>query len=125
MSITIPAEVRNADALRRAATRDADVVTLAALLHDDLVYGHSTGVVDTKASYLEGLSSGRVRYRTLDTTIDRAADHEGTVVLHGSMSATLEVEGQTRAIDVVYLSVWRHTADGWQMVAFQSARPPA
>lgn len=125
MPTTIPAEVRAADDRRKAATREAGVGTLASLLHDDLVYGHSTGVVDTKASYLDGLASGRVRYRTLETTIDRVVDQPGTVVLHGSMSATLEVEGQTRAIEVIYLSVWHRTDSGWQMIAFQSARPPA
>lgn len=125
MSTMIPDAVRAADDRRKAATRDADVEQLAALLDDAVIYGHSTGAVDTKASYLEGLSSGRVRYRVLETTVDRSVEFPDTVVLHGTMNATIELEGQTRQIEVIYMSVWRLTADGWKMVAFQSARPPA
>lgn len=125
MSTSIPAALRDADDRRKAATRAADVDALSPLLDDAVIYGHSTGVVDTKATYLEGLSSGRVRYRTLDTTIDRSVDLGDSVVMHGAMTATLEVEGQTRAIDVIYMSVWHRDSSGWRMVAFQSARPPA
>jgi ketosteroid isomerase-like protein len=125
MPITIPDDVRFADERRTAATRNADIGSLAMVLDDDVMYGHSNGVVDTKASYLEALSSGRLRYRTLDTTIDRVVEFDTTVVLHGSMTATIEAEGRTLQIEAVYLSVWRRAVDGCTMVAFQSARPPA
>jgi len=125
MPITIPDDIRLADERRTAATRNADIGSLAMVLDDDVMYGHSNGVVDTKASYLEALSSGRLRYRTLDTTIDRVVEFDATVVLHGSMTATIEAEGRTLQIEAVYLSVWRRAVDGCTMVAFQSARPPA
>jgi ketosteroid isomerase-like protein len=125
MPISIPDDVRLADERRTAATRNADIEMLATVLDDDVIYGHSNGVVDTKASYLEALSSGRLRYRTLDTTIDRVIELDGTVVLHGSMAATIEAEGKVFQLAAVYLSVWRRAIDGCTMVAFQSARPPA
>lgn len=125
MSNALSAAVRDADDRRKAATRNADIDVLASLIDDEVIYGHSTGVVDSKVSYLEGLSSGRVRYRTLETTVDRSVEYSDTVVLHGTMNATIEIEEHARQIDVIYMSVWRLRADGWRMVAFQSARPPA
>ena len=46
---------------RCAAMTGADADALAAMLHDDLVYTHSSGVVDDKASYLGAIRSGRTR----------------------------------------------------------------
>lgn len=119
------AAVQAADDRRKVATVAGDLDTLAALLDDDVIYAHSTGVVDSKASYLDGLSSGRTRYLSLATTIDRHVDMGAAVAVHGTMSARIEVQGQLRDIEVVYLAVWRQSAGGWRLAAFQSARPPA
>lgn len=56
------APLRLADDTRVAATLAADPAKLSPLLSDDLRYAHSTGGIDTKASLVESLTTGRLKY---------------------------------------------------------------
>jgi hypothetical protein len=40
----------------------ADGAKLAAIFSDELRYAHSSGLVDTKTSYLQSIVSGRTKY---------------------------------------------------------------
>ena len=51
--------LRAADDERVAATMAGDRTRLAAIFSDDLRYARSSGVVDTKTSYIAALASGR------------------------------------------------------------------
>ena len=43
----------------------ADAAALDELLADSLLYTHSNGAVDTKASFIDALTSGRLKYRAV------------------------------------------------------------
>jgi Domain of unknown function (DUF4440) len=49
---------------RFAAMIARDFGMLEALVHEELRYTHSSGVTDGKASWLESMRSGRVKYDT-------------------------------------------------------------
>jgi hypothetical protein len=57
--------VRELDRARVSAMLKGDVEAIASHLDYDLIYIHSTGVVDTRESYLESLSSSSTRPSTL------------------------------------------------------------
>src|SRR5262245_16206305 len=59
------AAVRAADDQRAAATVAADGAKLTAICSDELRYAHSSGVVDTKTSYLQSIVSGRTKYHVI------------------------------------------------------------
>ena len=108
-------ETRRYDAMTRN-----DLVALAALLHDELVYTHSSGVVDTKASYLEALRSGRTRYL-------RVEQREHQIKLKGDMALVIaathievDVHALRKSLDLRSLAVWTATPAGWQFIAWQS-----
>ena len=52
---------------RLAAQVANDTRALEGMLHDAMVYTHSSAVVDTKASFLEALRSGKTRYKRTET----------------------------------------------------------
>ena len=54
--------LQNADDARIAAMRSPDARTLSSLLSEDLRYAHSTGAVDTRASLMEVLLTGKTKY---------------------------------------------------------------
>jgi len=60
------AAVRAADAERVAATKAGDGARLDAIFSDDLRYAHSSGHVDTKASYIKSLTSHSTVYESYD-----------------------------------------------------------
>jgi ketosteroid isomerase-like protein len=57
------AEVERRERAFYAAQTASDVVSLDDIMSDAMTtFGHSTGVVDTKAEYLEGVRAGRYRH---------------------------------------------------------------
>jgi ketosteroid isomerase-like protein len=110
---------------RYAAMTGKDLTALAALLHEDLVYTHSSGAVDTKASYLEALASGRLSYlrATRSDTLIRL--HGGCALISGRSAIDILLAGAPKSLALCYLAVWTGTADGWRLVGWQSAPVPA
>ena len=66
-SIT-PAEITALEDRRFAAQMASDGDALNELLADNLRYTHSNATVDTKASYIDSIVSGRVSYREVRRT---------------------------------------------------------
>jgi hypothetical protein len=58
-------EALAAEAARYAAQMNNDFAAMERLYGDDLVYIHSSTAVDTKASFIESMRSGTVRYRKM------------------------------------------------------------
>ena len=55
-------EVLSRERQRFAAMVRKDVAFLSQVLADDLIYAHSSGNVDTKATFIDSLTSGRLAY---------------------------------------------------------------
>ena len=97
---------------------------LAALFHDDMVYTHSSGLVDTKASYLDALRSGRTRYLEVDQ-LEQHVTLLGDVALvrgasHIEVDVTVNGEKVRKSLDLRSLAVWTATPGGWKFLAWQS-----
>jgi integrase len=60
---------------RYAAMCGGDFAALEAMLHDELLYTHSSGLTDTKATWLASLRSGKTKYKsaTCSDRLDRRA----------------------------------------------------
>lgn len=121
------AEILAADDARIAAMKGRDGEKLAAVFSDDLHYAHSNGVVDTKASFMEVLTSGATRYTGYDH-VERKATFPTPGVALVSGRARIQAETAKGAMDAVlgYLAVWRLEEGKWRFLAWQSCRlPPA
>lgn len=121
------AEILAADDARIAAMKGRDGEKLAAVFSDDLQYAHSNGVVDTKASFMEVLTSGATRYTGYDH-VERNASLPAPGVALVSGRARIQAVSAKGEMDAVlsYLSVWRLEEGKWRFLAWQSCRlPPA
>ena len=63
--MSIEQEVLALEEKRCAALAANDIAALEGMVHDDLIYTHSSAVVDTRASYFGALKSGATRYHSL------------------------------------------------------------
>ena len=109
---------------RRFAAMVGDLAALEALLHDDLLYTHSSGLTDTKASWLASMRSGKTKYKS-GVWSDRKVRFAGdTALVTGRAQLEAEVNGQSRTLKLVFLNAWTRTPKGWKFIAWQSTPQP-
>ena len=118
------AEVRAAEEARRLAMSGNDPDALAPLLCDELIYTHSSGLRDSKTSWLARISSGALRYGGVEFAdpIIRVIDR--TAIVAGRMNAIAIRGGQPVEVISVYLAVWVQRPEGWRLLAIQGTPPP-
>jgi ketosteroid isomerase-like protein len=118
-------EIGDAENRRYAAMTRADVGELAELLSDQLVYTHSNGVRDTKASYLQAVSDGIFQYGPIDHPQSDVYVAGGCVVVNGHMHCPAVVHGVEKVLNSACIAVWSRESGRWQLVAFQGTPIPA
>ncbi|MEO0494302.1 MAG: nuclear transport factor 2 family protein [Actinomycetota bacterium] len=94
--------------------------TLERLLSDDLVYTHSSGSVDTKASFLDSVRNGPVQYRTVERSEDVVRLVGDTALFSGRAAIHLEFDGHPVDLDLRYLAVWVQHDGAWRFEAWHS-----
>jgi ketosteroid isomerase-like protein len=91
---------------RCAAMCGGDFAALEAMLHDELLYTHSSGLTDTKATWLASLRSGKTKYKSA-TCSDRKVRLVGdTAFVTGRVAIEAEINGQPRSLRLVFLNAW-------------------
>ncbi len=117
------AAVAMADDERQAATKAGDRSRLEAIFSDELRYGHSSGKVDTKTSYIASLVSHQTVYESFEyreRTFLPAAPGiilmTGRVLIHAS-NGEQKVEN-----DLNFLAVWREENGQWRFLSWQSCK---
>lgn len=116
--------VRAADERRTAAMVAGDIEVLSELIADDCRYVHSTGVSDTKDSYLASIESGSLAYtwiRTAEHVVLPAGD---AVLVQHEMRAELVRDGVPEPYRSRAVAAWRATTRGPRLVYFQATALP-
>ena len=83
--------VRAAELARFKAQTSGDLKALDALLGDDLIYTHSSAAVDSKASYVESMRSGALKYQTIEPRDLQVRVFGTTAVITGAAHITAVV----------------------------------
>ena len=105
---------------RIEAMTKGDIQALEEILADDLIYTHTTARLDTKASFIDAIKSGRSNYKSVDTSDVEVRQLGDTVVVTGH--AKFHV-GDNK-FEARFLDVYAKRNNAWQMVAWQSTRLP-
>ncbi len=118
------AALRAAELERFEANVNADPKTLDRLLDDALEYTHSNGVFDTKKSFIESLTSGKLDYLAMKADIQSLRIKGDVGIIRGRAKVTVSDKGQPLDLELAYLDVWVWKDGRWQLTAWQSARLP-
>ncbi len=122
---SVEAVVRALEAQRVEAVLKADTAALERILGPELTYMHSSGVLDTKESFLASLSSGRMKYEGFDESDLRVRVHGDAAVLTGRVTARVQRGGDHLVLDLALTAVYARAEDaGWRLVAWQTTRLP-
>jgi len=121
------ANVKAADAARISAMKSPTSDALHIIFSDDLRYAHSNGVVDTKASFIDILTTGKTKYVSYDYEEQNFTFPAPSLAL---MSGRAHVKALTATgeMDAVlgFLAVWREEKGQWRFLSWQSCKlPPA
>ena len=117
-------DVQKLEAQRFDAMIRGDAAALDALLADDLVYTHASGKVDTKASFLDDIKAGQLRYKVIRPEDPKLSVYGDTAVATGLASFEVNNHGQELNMKLRYTDVWVNRGGQWRMVAWQSTRLP-
>ena len=110
---------------RFAAMIARDFAKLDTLVHEQLLYTHSSGVTDTKASWLQSMQSGRVKYQSAKCSEQKVRMFGDMALITGRAHIEAEIAGEPKTLKLLFLNAWTHTPQGWQFVAWQSTPLPA
>jgi ketosteroid isomerase-like protein len=109
---------------RYAAMSAGDADALAALLDDRLVYTHSRGDRDTRASYLEKIHTDALAYGPITHRENPPLLTGRTAIVVGEMETDVRVRGATRRMHNAFLAVWTEHDGRWLLTAYQPTPVP-
>jgi len=118
-------EALKAEEARYAAQLANDFAALERLLGDELVYIHSSTTVDTKASFIESMRSGAVKYRKMTRGDVKVRTYGCIAIVSGRGTFEVTARGQDLKLELLFHAVWAKRAAGTQFVSWQATRLPA
>jgi ketosteroid isomerase-like protein len=125
LALALSADASEADILAAekawsAAVVGRDFPALDARLHEELIYSHSTGLIESKAEYVGKLRDGVARYDVIDYERTNVKLFGDSAVAHSIV--TMKGQSGDTAFDayLVMIHVWVEGGDGWQLAAHQT-----
>lgn len=116
-------EILQAEKAWVAAITKNDAAALNKVLADELVYTHSTGIVDTKKSYMDSLN-GPQKYASVDYE-DVKVTRYGDAAL---LTAKVRMQGSTKGVPfnnvLRVMHVWAKKGGQWRLAGHQTTRLP-
>jgi ketosteroid isomerase-like protein len=117
-------EVRQAEDKWITAIKVNDRAALEKILSGDLVYTHSTGLVEDKAQYIAAVTSGNQKYASVTYENPLIRVFGATAVVTTKARMTGSTKGTPFDNQLRLLHVWVHQAGSWVLVAHQTTRLP-
>jgi hypothetical protein len=106
---------------RYRAMLAADLATLDRLLDDGLTYTHSSGVVDTKVSYLAGVRDKVWEYKSILREHERVVVRGSCALVFCRLRIDVSVRGTAKKVDSNALAVWVQDGQQCRLLAVHSA----
>lgn len=119
-------EALAAEDARYLAQTTNDFAAMDKLFGRDLVYIHSSAVVDNKATYIDSMRSGTVKYRVMRRSGVTVRTYGCIAILSGDATFDVTVKGKDLTVDLRFHTVWaKRGGGGLQFVSWQATRVPA
>ncbi len=117
-------EALAAEDARYAAQTGDDFDALQKLIGDDLVYIHSSALVDTKTSYIDTQKSGAVKYRVMRRSDVKVRTYGCVAIISGLGNFDVTVKGRDLAVEIRFHSIWARRDHGLEFISWEATRTP-
>ena len=117
-------EIANAEKGWAAAVVALDFTALDKIYRDDLIYAHSTGIIETKAQYLAKLKTGKQKYTAIEhheTMVRRQGD---AAVAHSIVTMKGTNASGPFNNRLMMIHTWFKSGGSWRLVAHQTTELP-
>jgi hypothetical protein len=109
-------------AVLRSALLTKDSLALSDLLSDEVTYGHTNGLTQTKQELIRSVMSGQQEYKSITVRKTDIRIHGSMAIVNTEGNASLLLDGKPLELDMDVLLVWILENDDWKLVARQSVR---
>jgi hypothetical protein len=116
-------EALKAEDARQAAQTSSDFDAMGRLYGDDLIYVHSTAVVDSKPSYIERQRSG-LHYRAMRRSDVTVRVYGCLAIITGKGDYEVTQNGQDSSPHLLFTSIWAKRGTNVQFVSWESTAVP-
>jgi hypothetical protein len=111
--------------MRMLALRNAliakDSATLNDLLASDVTYGHTNGLIQTKAQLIRSVVSKEQDYKNILPSDMNIRVYDNTAVVTMKSGVTMNYQGSPLELQMYIMLVWIKK-DKWQLIARQSVK---
>jgi ketosteroid isomerase-like protein len=109
------------EALRKAMLA-ADKAKLEELVADQLSYGHSGGVVETKAQFIDVVAGKKTVYKTITLSAPSVTVAGSNAIARHVFEAEYESNGKPGTAKIGVMQVWTKQGGSWKLLARQAFR---
>jgi ketosteroid isomerase-like protein len=89
---------------------------------DKLSYGHSGGLVENKAEFVEHIASGKSDFVTIDLSEQTITIEDRVAVVRHLLNATTNDNNTPGTAKIKVLLVWKKEKDNWTLLARQAVK---
>ena len=111
------------ESLRKAMV-DGDKAGLQNITADQLSYGHSSGKVEDKATFVDNIVSGKSDFVTIDLTNQTITVAGDAAIVRHALAATTNDNGTPGSVKLNILLVWQKQKGTWKLLARQAVKVP-
>jgi hypothetical protein len=97
----------------------ADKVQLEALCMDEISYGHTSGVLQTKAEFIASVTNGETVWKSIEFEHPTNRIVGDCAISHFLFVAENESEGKTNTLKFDVVLVWHRQGGKWKMLVRQ------
>lgn len=100
----------------RKAMLDGDKAALESLTADELSYGHSSGLIEDKKTFVDALVTGKSDFSEINLTKQSIKVAGNVAIVRHELHGT----ANTGPVNIGILLVWQGKGDNWKLVARQA-----
>ncbi|MFT3827241.1 MAG: nuclear transport factor 2 family protein [Chitinophagaceae bacterium] len=108
----------------RKAMVDADKATLEKITLADLSYGHSSGKLEDKATFIDNIVTGKSDFVTIELTEQTVKVTGNTAIVRHKLAADTNDSGKPGNVKLYILLVWQKDKGQWKLLARQAVKVP-
>jgi ketosteroid isomerase-like protein len=109
------------ESLRKAMV-DADKPVLEKLAADELSYGHSSGKIEDKASFVDAIASGKSDFVSIELAEQTIKVVGNTAIVRHLFNAVTNDGGKPGTVKLAVLLIWEKQNKEWKLLARQATK---
>lgn len=108
----------------RKAMIDGDKAGLEKITATTLSYGHSSGNIEDRATFISNISSGKSDFVTMDLSAQTIAVTGHTAIVRHTLSAQTNDGGKPNTVNLYVMLVWGKEGSQWKLIGRQAVKIP-